>query len=81
MTNFNGQVADGPERLERRWYFSIWNSKANKGISCISSARFESNFQGDSLGVKPGDEVEVIGGIETGYFAFDLLNRGGEILG
>jgi hypothetical protein len=75
MTKFTGQVASGPERRDGRWFFSIWNTKANKGINCISSATFESENRDGPFEIKPRDEFEVIGEVRNwGTRFFDYAN-------
>jgi hypothetical protein len=41
MTKFAGQVSNTPERWDGDWYFSIWNTKEERGINCVRSARFK----------------------------------------
>ena len=74
MTRFTGEVANGPERRDGNWYFSIWNTKSNEGINCISSTRFEVENRNVSFEIKPLDEVEVVGEVLTlGTCFFDYV--------
>ncbi len=60
---FSGQVSTKPERKDGHWYFQIWNTKANEGINCISSTRFEVENLNVPFDVKPYDEVEIDGDV------------------
>jgi hypothetical protein len=75
MTKFIGQVSTKPERRDGRLYFSIWNTRTNEGINCISSVRFEVDNKDVPLDLKPLDTVEVIGEVRMqGTCFFDSVN-------
>lgn len=75
MTKFTGQITSEPEHRDGRWFFSIWNTKAKKGINCISSARFKVENRNVPFEIKFRDEVEVIGEvINLGTCSFDYVN-------
>jgi hypothetical protein len=75
MLKFIGKVVGEPYRRDGRWYFSIWNTKANKGINCISSALFEAENRDVPFEIKVHDEVEVIGEVRMpGTCFFDYVN-------
>jgi hypothetical protein len=74
VIKFTGQVTSEPERRDGRCFFSIWNTKANEGINCISSTRFEVENRNVPFKIDPLDEVEVIGAVRNlGTCFFDYL--------